>query len=247
MMTMIKLISFIVPTCTGTTWRQSLYQSLTRFTTFRQTQPAHWRRSMTTGTATTRSTATAHTDRAWTRWICPSPPTHLTMIKTMTPSPCSWQWPTSPSRGGWATRVVMPQVFRLQLPASSEHQESYRWVLNILVTKSPRTLLWFQAVGKDGIYPGIGWFEKGGNANNDPIRGLLLPHFRTVTLFSSGYFLCFSVAMGFVMIANLNVIGIVASNFFLARCRMDIIDINYANRDKDMRIWIFIFNSWIWE
>ena len=30
---------------------------------------------------------------------------------------------------------------------------------------------WFQAVGKDGIYPGIGWFEKGGNANNDPIRG----------------------------------------------------------------------------
>ena len=30
---------------------------------------------------------------------------------------------------------------------------------------------WLQAVGKDGIYPGIGWFEKGGNANNDPIRG----------------------------------------------------------------------------
>ena len=100
-------------------------------------------------------------------------------------------------------------------------------------------------MGKDGIYPGIGWFEKGGNANNDPIRGLLPPHFRTVTLFSSGYFLCFSVAMGFVMIANLNVIGIVASNFFLARCHMDIRDINYANMDKDMRIWIFIFNSWM--
>ena len=33
----------------------------------------------------------------------------------------------------------------------------------------------------------------------------------------SGYFLCFAVAMGFVMIANLNAIGIVASNFFLAR------------------------------
>ena len=28
---------------------------------------------------------------------------------------------------------------------------------------------------------------------------------------------------------------------------MDIIDMNYANMDKDMRIWIFIFNSWIWE
>ena len=68
---------------------------------------------------------------------------------------------------------------------------------------------------------------------------------KTVTLFSSGYFLCFSVAMGFVMIANLNVIGIVASNFFLARCHMDIIDMNYANMDKDMRIWIFIFYCWI--
>ena len=51
--------------------------------------------------------------------------------------------------------------------------------------------------------------------------------------------------MGFVMIANLNVIGIVASNFFLARCHMDIRDINYANMDKDMRIWIFTFHCWI--
>ena len=94
-----------------------------------------------------------------------------------------------------------------------------------------------QAVGKDGIYPGVGWFEKGGNANNDPIRGevvfaslsqmyYLLNRVSAravVNILSfdldlhSGYFLCFAVAMGFVMIANLNAIGIVASNFFLAR------------------------------
>ena len=63
---------------------------------------------------------------------------------------------------------------------------------------APRIL---QAVGKDGIYPGVAWFEKGFNANNDPWRG---------------YILVFFVAMGFVMVAKLNAIGIIASNFFLA-------------------------------
>jgi len=63
---------------------------------------------------------------------------------------------------------------------------------------APRIL---QAVGKDGIYPGVAWFEKGYTANNDPWRG---------------YILVFIVAMGFVMVAKLNAIGIIASNFFLA-------------------------------
>ena len=63
---------------------------------------------------------------------------------------------------------------------------------------APRIL---QAVGKDGIYPGVAWFAKGFNANNDPWRG---------------YVLVYLVAMGFVMIAKLNAIGVVASNFFLA-------------------------------
>jgi len=63
---------------------------------------------------------------------------------------------------------------------------------------APRIL---QAVGKDGIYPGVAWFAKGFNANNDPWRG---------------YVLVFAIAMGFVMIAKLNAIGVVASNFFLA-------------------------------
>ena len=63
---------------------------------------------------------------------------------------------------------------------------------------APRIL---QAVGKDGIYPGVFWFAKGFNANNDPWRG---------------YILVFVVAMGFVMVAKLNAIGVIASNFFLA-------------------------------
>jgi len=63
---------------------------------------------------------------------------------------------------------------------------------------APRIL---QAVGKDGLYPFIGWFEKGFNANNDPYRG---------------YILCFFGAMACVMIAKLNAIGVLASNFFLA-------------------------------
>lgn len=63
---------------------------------------------------------------------------------------------------------------------------------------APRIL---QAVGKDAIYPGVAFFEKGYTANNDPWRG---------------YILVFVVAMGFVMVAQLNAIGIIASNFFLA-------------------------------
>ena len=87
----------------------------------------------------------------------------------------SWQWPTSRSRVGWATLAVMPPVFHLPLPALSEHRESYRCSTQQPFISSLSVFLWttfwFQAVGKDGIYPGIGWFEKGGNANNDPIRG----------------------------------------------------------------------------
>merc|ERR1712012_1014523 len=63
---------------------------------------------------------------------------------------------------------------------------------------APRIL---QAVGKDGIYPGVKFFAKGYTANNDPWRG---------------YILCFLGAMGCVLIAQLNTIGILASNFFLA-------------------------------
>lgn len=63
---------------------------------------------------------------------------------------------------------------------------------------APRVL---QAVGKDKIYPGVFFFAHGYTANNDPWRG---------------YILVFAVAMGFAMIAKLNTVSVVASNFFLA-------------------------------
>ena len=64
-----------------------------------------------------------------------------------------------------------------------------------------QTDFYCQVVGKDNIYPGVNFFEKGYNANNDPFRG---------------YILIFFASMGFVMLADLNAIGILASNFFLA-------------------------------
>jgi len=66
------------------------------------------------------------------------------------------------------------------------------------IVGAPRIL---QAVGKDAIYPGVKWFAKGYTANNDPWRG---------------YILCFLGGMVCVLIASLNTIGILASNFFLA-------------------------------
>jgi solute carrier family 12 sodium/potassium/chloride transporter 2 len=63
---------------------------------------------------------------------------------------------------------------------------------------APRVL---QAVGKDKIYPGIFFFAKGYTANNDPFRG---------------YILVFIVAFCFCMIAGLNMVSVIASNFFLA-------------------------------
>ena len=63
---------------------------------------------------------------------------------------------------------------------------------------APRVL---QAVGKDKIYPGVFFFARGYTANNDPFRG---------------YILVFIVAFGFCMIAGLNAVSVIASNFFLA-------------------------------
>ena len=63
---------------------------------------------------------------------------------------------------------------------------------------APRVL---QAVGVDKIYPGVFFFAKGGNANNDPWRG---------------YIFCFFIAFGLCMIASLNEVSVIASNFFLA-------------------------------
>ncbi|XP_051764766.1 solute carrier family 12 member 2 isoform X1 [Ctenopharyngodon idella] len=59
----------------------------------------------------------------------------------------------------------------------------------------------FQALCKDNIYPGIAVFGKGYGKNNEPLRG---------------YLLTFAIALAFILIAELNVIAPIISNFFLA-------------------------------
>uniref|UniRef100_A0A667Y2E5 Solute carrier family 12 member 2 n=1 Tax=Myripristis murdjan TaxID=586833 RepID=A0A667Y2E5_9TELE len=59
----------------------------------------------------------------------------------------------------------------------------------------------FQALCKDNIYPGFSMFAKGYGKNNEPLRG---------------YILTFCIALGFILIAELNIIAPIISNFFLA-------------------------------
>ncbi|XP_056287853.1 solute carrier family 12 member 2 isoform X2 [Pseudoliparis swirei] len=59
----------------------------------------------------------------------------------------------------------------------------------------------FQALCKDNIYPGLAMFAKGYGKNNEPLRG---------------YILTFGIALAFILIAQLNVIAPIISNFFLA-------------------------------
>ncbi|XP_059905837.1 solute carrier family 12 member 2 isoform X1 [Gadus macrocephalus] len=59
----------------------------------------------------------------------------------------------------------------------------------------------FQALCKDNIYPGLSMFAKGYGKNNEPLRG---------------YILTFCIALAFILIAELNIIAPIISNFFLA-------------------------------
>ncbi|XP_015728428.1 solute carrier family 12 member 1 isoform X1 [Coturnix japonica] len=59
----------------------------------------------------------------------------------------------------------------------------------------------FQALCKDNVYKGLHFFAKGYGKNNEPIRG---------------YVLTFVIAMAFILIAQLNTIAPIISNFFLA-------------------------------
>ncbi|XP_028665205.1 solute carrier family 12 member 3 isoform X1 [Erpetoichthys calabaricus] len=58
----------------------------------------------------------------------------------------------------------------------------------------------FQCLCKDNLYPLIGFFGKGYGRNDEPIRGYLLTYF---------------IAVGFILIAELNTIAPIISNFFL--------------------------------
>ncbi|XP_075431769.1 solute carrier family 12 member 1 isoform X2 [Ascaphus truei] len=59
----------------------------------------------------------------------------------------------------------------------------------------------FQALCKDNIYTGLHFFAQGYGKNNEPIRG---------------YVLTFIIALAFILIAELNTIAPIISNFFLA-------------------------------
>ncbi|XP_067104584.1 solute carrier family 12 member 1 isoform X1 [Osmerus mordax] len=59
----------------------------------------------------------------------------------------------------------------------------------------------FQALCKDNIYTALHFFAKGHGKNNEPLRG---------------YVLTFILAVAFILIADLNVIAPIISNFFLA-------------------------------
>ncbi|XP_063312691.1 solute carrier family 12 member 2-like [Pelobates fuscus] len=59
----------------------------------------------------------------------------------------------------------------------------------------------FQALCKDNIYSGLQYFAKGYGQRKEPIRG---------------YILTFVIALGFILIAELNTIAPIISNFFLA-------------------------------
>ncbi|XP_009679656.2 solute carrier family 12 member 1 [Struthio camelus] len=59
----------------------------------------------------------------------------------------------------------------------------------------------FQALCKDNVYKALHFFAKGYGKNNEPIRG---------------YVLTFVIAMAFILIAELNTIAPIISNFFLA-------------------------------
>ncbi|XP_025026282.1 solute carrier family 12 member 3 [Python bivittatus] len=58
----------------------------------------------------------------------------------------------------------------------------------------------FQCLCKDQLYPAISFFGKGYGKNNEPIRG---------------YMLTYLIAVGFILIAELNAIAPIISNFFL--------------------------------
>ncbi|XP_070617782.1 solute carrier family 12 member 3 [Erythrolamprus reginae] len=58
----------------------------------------------------------------------------------------------------------------------------------------------FQCLCKDELYPAIGFFGKGYGKNSEPIRG---------------YMLTYLIAIGFILIAELNAIAPIISNFFL--------------------------------
>ncbi|XP_021936563.1 bumetanide-sensitive sodium-(potassium)-chloride cotransporter-like isoform X2 [Zootermopsis nevadensis] len=94
---------------------------------------------------------------------------------------------------------------------------------------APRVL---QALAKDKLYPLIGFFSKGHGANNDPVRG---------------YILVFVISFGCILIAQLNVIAPLLSNFFLAAYALINFSVFHASISKSpgWRPAFKYYNAWV--
>uniref|UniRef100_A0A8C5XA63 Solute carrier family 12 member 2 n=1 Tax=Malurus cyaneus samueli TaxID=2593467 RepID=A0A8C5XA63_9PASS len=90
----------------------------------------------------------------------------------------------------------------------------------------------FSALCKDSIYPGFQMFAKGYGKNNEPLRG---------------YILTFLIALGFILIAELNVIAPIISNFFLASYALINFSVFHASLAKSpgWRPAFKYYNMWI--
>ncbi|XP_060119378.1 solute carrier family 12 member 2-like isoform X2 [Heteronotia binoei] len=90
----------------------------------------------------------------------------------------------------------------------------------------------FQALCKDNIYPGFLMFAKGYGKNNEPLRG---------------YLLTFLIALGFILIAELNLIAPIISNFFLASYALINFSVFHASLAKSpgWRPAFKYYNMWV--
>ncbi|NP_001116071.1 solute carrier family 12 member 2 L homeolog [Xenopus laevis] len=90
----------------------------------------------------------------------------------------------------------------------------------------------FQALCKDNIYPGLQMFAKGYGKNNEPLRG---------------YLLTFIIALGFILIAELNLIAPIISNFFLASYALINFSVFHASLAKSpgWRPAFRYYNMWV--
>lgn len=90
----------------------------------------------------------------------------------------------------------------------------------------------FQALCKDKLYPGIYFFAQGYGANNDPARG---------------YILVFCVSLGCLLIAKLNALAPLQSNFFLmAYCLINFSCFHATiTRSPGWRPAFKYFNAWV--
>ncbi|XP_037689976.1 solute carrier family 12 member 1 isoform X2 [Choloepus didactylus] len=90
----------------------------------------------------------------------------------------------------------------------------------------------FQALCKDNIYKALQFFAKGHGKNNEPLRG---------------YFLTYLIAMAFILIAELNTIAPIISNFFLASYALINFSCFHASYAKSpgWRPAYKIYNMWV--